>query len=116
MTPPSIPPAKGPVEKKVAWASVGTYLGLVVLLAVVNAVNADATLISGLPDWLETLLLPLVPAMVSFLGGYTAKHTPRPDLEATPPPGGGTGGTATGTPRGGVYPNDIPPGRDPFGK
>lgn len=112
METPAMPPAKGPVEKKVTWASVGTYLGLVAVLAVVNAVNSDATLISGLPDWLETLLLPLIPAAVSFLSGYTAKHTPRTDAEAHPVPKTG-GGTAAGD----VYRDGYgPSGPDPFGK
>ena len=111
MTPPDLPPAnRQPVEKKVTWAAIGTYLGGVALLAVCTAVGSDPGLISGLPDWLESLLLPLVPAAVSFLGGYTAKHTPRPDLA---PGAADKGNTGEGT----VYrsPFDKPGGSDPYG-
>lgn len=73
-------PAKRPIEKKVSYASAATYLGLVVGLTVLEAVSKDASLISGLPDWAEALLLPIVPTAITFLTGYKTAHTPRPDL------------------------------------
>jgi hypothetical protein len=68
------------VEPKVKAATVGGYLGLLALLAPLQAVQADLDLISVLPDWLETFLVPLVPGLVTYVSGYVAKHAPRPDL------------------------------------
>lgn len=72
----------GKVESKVWWATAGAYLAGVAGLAVVNAVTADdnALLLAALPDALEAFILPSVPAVVSFVTGWLAKHTPRPDL------------------------------------
>lgn len=111
MTPPAPSPAAPakPVEKKVTWATVGTYLGSVAGLAILNAVSSDATLISGLPDWLETLLLPVIPAGIAFLSGYQARHTPRPDLVPGAADKGRTGA-------GGVYRDGYGSDPDPFGK
>jgi hypothetical protein len=72
-------PAKGPVETKVKVASIATYLGSLALLAVLNGVT-DTNLISGLPDVAEVLLAPVIPAAISLVAGYAARHTPRPDL------------------------------------
>lgn len=70
------------VESKVWWATVGSYLAGVVALAVVNAVTGDdnALLLAALPDAIEPFVLPVVPAVVSFIAGWAARHTPRPDL------------------------------------
>lgn len=69
------------VEAKVKAATAGTYLASAAALAVLNAVQADASLIAGLPDWLEALLLPLVPTAIAFISGYEAPHTQRPDVD-----------------------------------
>lgn len=84
----SMPASKGPVEKKVTWSALGAYVAGVVVLAVLQLVGADPTLISGMPDWLEAVLVPMIPAVVSFVGGYVARHTPRPDLEDSQEPKG----------------------------
>jgi len=68
-----------PVETKVKAASIAAYLGLVALLAILNAVS-DANLISGLPDVVEVFAAPLIPTAIAYVAGYVAKHTPRPDL------------------------------------
>lgn len=65
-----------PVERKVKAATWASYLGLVGLLAVLNAV-ADTNLVTGLPDWLEVFIAPLIPAGITFVAGYQAKHDPR---------------------------------------
>jgi hypothetical protein len=72
----------GKVESKVWWATAGAYLAGVVALAVVNAVTAEdnALLLAALPDAIEPFILPVVPAVVAFIGGWAARHTPRPDL------------------------------------
>lgn len=69
-------PNPQPVERKVTFATVGAYLAGVAGLAIVNAVS-DAHLLGGLPDLLETMLAPLGPALVTFLAGFAARHTPR---------------------------------------
>ena len=74
---------KPPVEWKVKMASAGTYLGSVAGLAVLQALNADLSLIDFLPDWAETLIAPLVPTGIAWFAGYAARHTPRPDLPAS---------------------------------
>ncbi len=79
---PAASPAKRPVEKKVTWSSVLAYLGGLAVMAVLNAVATDEGLISALPAWLESLVVPIVPAVIAFVGGWFAKHTPRPDLPA----------------------------------
>lgn len=70
------------VETKVTVATIGAYLAGVVVLALVNAFTGDenALLLASLPDAVEPFLLPVVPAVVSFISGWAAKHTPRPDL------------------------------------
>lgn len=82
-------PVKSPVEKKVTWSAVLAYLGGLAVMAVLNAVATDDGLISALPAWAESLVVPIVPAVISFVGGWFAKHTPRPDLPAS-------GASATG--------------------
>lgn len=74
MTRPAQP--KAPVEAKVTWASVATYIGSLVGLAVLQGV-ADTELIAALPAVIEPFVLALVPAATSFLTGYRTRHTPR---------------------------------------
>lgn len=72
--------SKPKVESKVKAGTAGAYLGLLALLAPLQAVQADLDLIAFLPDWLETLAIPLVPGLVTYVAGWVAKHQPRPDL------------------------------------
>lgn len=69
-----------PVERKVTAASAGSYLGLLAALTVLQAISADLDLIAFLPDWLETLVIPLLPGLIAYVAGYRARHTARPDL------------------------------------
>ncbi|MFJ4916045.1 holin [Streptomyces sp. NPDC088726] len=65
-----------PIESKVTAATVMTFVvGLAA--AVLNAVQADSSLLGPLPAWLQAPLLSLVPAGLAFLAGYRARHTPR---------------------------------------
>ncbi|MEU9199029.1 holin [Streptomyces sp. NPDC048332] len=65
-----------PVETKVKASSVTAVLvGLVV--AVLNDVEADASLLGPLPAWLQGLVLALAPGALVFLAGYRTRHTPR---------------------------------------
>ncbi|MCP2363085.1 hypothetical protein HD597_010105 [Nonomuraea thailandensis] len=71
---------RAPVEAKVKWASFGGYLGSVALLAVLQAVDADHSLIAFWPDWAEAVAIPLLPTAIATVSGWRARHTPRPDL------------------------------------
>jgi len=65
-----------PTEAKVKAASTATFLaGLAI--AVLNAVVADSSLQGPLPVWLQAPVLALVPAGLTWLAGYQARHTPR---------------------------------------
>jgi VIT1/CCC1 family predicted Fe2+/Mn2+ transporter len=68
------------IETKVAAATATTFLaGLAI--AILNAVQADTTLLGPLPAWLQAPLLALVPAALTLLAGYQARHTPRSRYE-----------------------------------
>lgn len=65
-----------PIERKVSVASIVTYLGGIAIMAVLTAV-ADTNILTALPPVAEVFIAPLIPAALSFVGGYTARHTPR---------------------------------------
>lgn len=71
---------KPPVEVKVKAMTLVSYLGGVAGVAVLQALNADHSLIEFLPDWVEAVAIPLLPTALAAVAGYRAKHTPRPDL------------------------------------
>jgi len=65
-----------PTEAKVKAASTASFLaGLAI--TVLNAVVADNSLLGPLPVWLQAPVLALVPAGLTWLAGYQARHTPR---------------------------------------
>lgn len=66
------------VETKVKVATVASYFGGVGLLAILQAVSADANLIASMPDAAEVFVVPLLTSAVTFIGGWLAKHTYRP--------------------------------------
>jgi hypothetical protein len=70
------------IEAKVA-AGTATAAALGIGAAVLNDVEADHTLLGGLPAWAQALALVVIPPVATFLAGYKAKHTPRPDLTPT---------------------------------
>ncbi|MEV1168963.1 hypothetical protein [Nonomuraea sp. NPDC049784] len=61
----------------------GFYLSLLAVLAVLQSVNADLGLIAFLPDWLESLPIPLLPGLITYVSGCKAKHTARPTFRRT---------------------------------
>ncbi|WP_326811644.1 holin [Streptomyces scopuliridis] len=69
-----------PVEKKVTAASAGAYVGSTGLLAALVAVQDNARLVEWMPDGLSPFVLALVPAAITFVGGWAAKHSPRTGL------------------------------------
>jgi hypothetical protein len=68
--------ATAPVETKVKSATAATFV-VSLLIAVLNGVVADDSLLKPLPAWLQALLLAVAPAAVTFLSGWSAAHTPR---------------------------------------
>ncbi|MFD3483770.1 holin [Streptomyces sp. NPDC058665] len=70
--------AAAPIEKKVTAAIAAAYVGSTGLLASLAAVQDDARLISSLPDGLTPFVLALIPAAITAIAGWKAKHTPRP--------------------------------------
>ncbi|MEV8552552.1 holin [Streptomyces glaucescens] len=67
------------LEKKVSAATAGTYVASTALLAGLEAVQDNAELVSWLPPALAPFVLALVPAAISFVSGWAARHTPRID-------------------------------------
>jgi VIT1/CCC1 family predicted Fe2+/Mn2+ transporter len=70
-----------PVEQKVKAATSATFV-VSLVIAVLNAVVADDSLLQPLPSWLQPVVIALVPAAVTFLSGWSAAHSPR--VTATP--------------------------------
>ncbi|GAA4999449.1 holin [Streptomyces siamensis] len=66
-----------PVEAKVKAATSATFV-VSLLLAVLNSVVADDSLLQPLPSWLQPVVIAVAPAAVTFLSGWQASHTPRP--------------------------------------
>lgn len=71
--------ANAPVEAKVRAATSATFL-VSLLIAVLNAIAADDSLLGPLPAWLQAIVIAVVPTAVTFLSGWQAKHTPRADV------------------------------------
>lgn len=69
-----------PVESKVKAATTGASL-VSLLIAVLNIMVADNSLLAPLPWWAQALILAVVPAGVTFLSGWQARHTPRTPVE-----------------------------------
>lgn len=60
------------VEAKV-WAATGATLLLTAVLAVLNAVATDSSLLGPLPGWLQAILIPLIPSLITLASGYLKK-------------------------------------------
>lgn len=69
--------AAAPVETKVTAASAGAYVGSTGLLAALVTVQDNARLVEWMPDGVTPFVLALIPAAITFVGGWVAKHTPR---------------------------------------
>lgn len=66
-----------PVETKVKASTAGTYVASTALLAGLAAVQDDARLLEWMPDSVTPFVLGLVPAAITFVAGWKAKHSPR---------------------------------------
>jgi hypothetical protein len=70
--------ASAPVEKKVVASTAAAFLvGAVV--AFLNWSVGNSQLLGSLPSWAQVLAAFAVPPLVTFLSGWQAQHTPRPD-------------------------------------
>jgi hypothetical protein len=65
-----------PVEAKVKASTAATF-GASLVLAVLNEVVADHSLLGPLPYWLQAVLIAGAPPAVTYLAGWQARHTPR---------------------------------------
>jgi hypothetical protein len=70
-----------PVEKKVTAATAAAYVGSTGLLASLEAVQDHQELVGWMPPTLAPFVLALVPACITFVSGWAAKHTPRGVIE-----------------------------------
>jgi hypothetical protein len=66
-------PSPGKVESKTKAGALVSYAGAFVLFAILTNTATD---LSFLPDWLETVIYPVVPALAAFLGSYLKNHRP----------------------------------------
>jgi hypothetical protein len=64
------------IEAKVV-ASTAASAAAGIVLAVLNDVQADHSLLGSTPAWAQALILVAVPPLAAFLAGYQARHTPR---------------------------------------
>jgi hypothetical protein len=76
----SLEPAPDPVPiaPKVKWAALAGALGSAVLAVIISAMNGG-DIISGVPDWVPTVLLTIVGGLAPGIAGYAAPHQPRPE-------------------------------------
>lgn len=71
--------AAGPIETKVKMSTaVAATVGIVV--AVLNGIVGNSALMGALPPWAQALILIVVPAVATGVGGYWAPPTDRPDV------------------------------------
>lgn len=70
-----LPGEKTP-ESKVTAATLASYLLGVGGLVVVEAA-ANVNVLPFLPDWLQVLVAPLIPAVAAAVAGWLAPHTDR---------------------------------------
>lgn len=65
-----------PVEQKVSAATLAS-LAAAIAITLLNATVGDTELLGSAPAWLQHLATLIVPPLITFLGGYSARHTPR---------------------------------------
>lgn len=71
-------PAPAPIETKVKTATWAAAL-VGIAVTVLNALPGNSQLLGPLPAWLQAVITVVVPPAVTFLSGWAARHTPRPD-------------------------------------
>jgi hypothetical protein len=76
--------AAAPVETKVK-AATGAALIAGVVVALLNWAVGDSQLMGTLPAWAQAAAATLGPPLITFLSGWQAQHTPRPDMGVLTP-------------------------------
>ncbi len=66
-------PTAKPVQRKVAASSVGTYVGSLLLVALVQGLQ-DGSILTFLPPTVAALVAPIIPAVLTFVVGYTTTN------------------------------------------
>lgn len=56
-------------EIKVTFSTIGSFLASLVL-ALLNSILADSSVLGSWPAWLQFTFIALAPTVVTFLGGY----------------------------------------------
>lgn len=81
-----------PVEPKVKIATYATYFGGLLGMALLNGFS-DANLLGALPDAWAVILTPILPALITGVAAYNAKHQiRRPKTSVAPIPETGSHG------------------------
>jgi hypothetical protein len=70
--------ANVPVETKVK-AATGASFFVGAAAAFLNWAVGDSQLMGSMPAWAQVMVVMFVPPVVTFLSGWQAQHTPRPD-------------------------------------
>lgn len=76
------------VEPKVKYGALAAYVlsALVLFLVELLTGNGNELIIEALPDGIEALVLPFVPALASLIAGYAARHQYRsPEVRGSGP-------------------------------
>jgi hypothetical protein len=73
-----------PVESKVK-AATGAAFFVGMAVALLNWGVGDSQLMGSLPPWAQVLVTAVVPPVVTFLSGWQARHTPRPEVGVLTP-------------------------------
>lgn len=76
--------ASEPVETKVK-AATGAAVAVGLTVALLNWIQGDSQLLGPLPAWAQAIVAVVLPPVVTFLSGWQASHTPRPDLGVLTP-------------------------------
>lgn len=76
--------ATAPVETKVQ-AATGAAVFVGIGIALLNWAVGDSQLMGSLPSWAQALVTVVVPPLITFLSGWKAPHTPRPDTGVLTP-------------------------------
>jgi hypothetical protein len=80
-----VEPIPHPIETKVIAATGGSTVGLALAGLIVYVLGLTVYKGKGVPDELSNALVVLLPVVLTFVGGYIAPHTHRPDLAPVAP-------------------------------
>lgn len=70
--------ASAPVEAKVKTSTLAA-LAVGIVISALNESQTNSQLLGSLPPWAQAVVTIIAPPLVTFLSGWQARHTPRPD-------------------------------------